>query len=52
MILNLFETINKASENFQAWIIENGRNPVLWIGLFMLGLLVFTFTYNALNKNK
>lgn len=52
MVLNLFKTLEKASENFKDWIIENGNNPFLWAGLFLLGLVIFGFTYNALHKDK
>lgn len=52
MVLNLFETLEQLSEKFKGWIIENGANPLLWSGLFLLGLVVFWFTYNALQKNK
>ena len=39
-------------ENFKNFIIDNSSNPLLWICLFFLGLIVFYFTYNALTKNK
>ena len=52
MILNLWDSINKGGEKFQSWIIEHGNNPILWTGLFFLGLFVFLATYRALNKNK
>lgn len=44
--------IVNAPENFKNFIIENSSNPVLWISLFFGGLLLFFFTYNALNKQK
>ena len=46
------EFIVNAPENFKNFIIENSRNPILWIALFFGGLLVFFLTFNALNKNK
>lgn len=52
MILNLWEAINKVAGNFRDFIIENGQNPILWTGLFLLGLVIFGITYRALNKNK
>lgn len=52
MILNLWETISKIPSEFKGWIVENGRNPVLWTGLFLLGLAIFGITYRALNKTK
>ena len=52
MMLNVWETISKIPENFKDWIIENGRNPILWTGLFLLGLVIFGITYRALHKDK
>lgn len=52
MILDLFEELNKISGNFKNWILENNTNPVLWIGLFLLGLAIFGMTYRILNKHK
>ncbi len=52
MILNLWETISKIPEEFKNWIVSNGRNPILWTGLFLIGLVVFGITYRALNKTK
>jgi hypothetical protein len=44
--------IVSAPENFKNFIIENNTNPVLWVALFFIGILVFYLTFNALNKNK
>ena len=52
MMLSLWDSINKVAENFKEWIIKNGTNPFLWIGLFLLGLLIFAITYKALQKEK
>lgn len=51
MILNIVDSINDASERFQDWIVANGSNPILWIGLFFGGVLLFFITYNALHKD-
>lgn len=39
-------------EPFRDWIIENHNNPFLWLGLLLLGLVVFGIGYNALHKDK
>lgn len=53
MILNLWETINTFADNIKDWIVENGQNnPVLWVGLFLLGLAIFGITYRTLSKHK
>ncbi len=51
MVLSIIDSISKVAKDFQGWIIENGNNPVLWVGLFFLGLLIFYITYNALHKD-
>lgn len=51
MLLNIVDSINKVAKDFQGWLVENSRNPVLWVGLFFGGLLVFFITYNALHKD-
>lgn len=51
-MLNIIDSINKVAESFKGWIIENGSNPILWIGIILGGLAIFGITYNALSKNK
>lgn len=46
------DKLNELTETFRAWIIANSSNPILWIGLFVAGILVFFITYDALNKNR
>lgn len=48
----VIEAIQNVAESFKGFIIDNGRNPILWIVLFFAGILIFFFTFNALNKNK
>lgn len=50
MVLSIIDSINEISNNFKEWIIDNSTNPLLWIGLFFLGILVFVITFRALNK--
>lgn len=51
VILSLMETFNKWGENLKSWVIANNRNPIFWGSLFVLGILIFFWTYNALNKH-
>lgn len=48
----IIEVIQNAAESFKDFIIDNSTNPLLWIVLFFAGILLFVFTFNALNKNK
>lgn len=52
MILGIMEILNEWGEQFQGFMLDNSRNPVVWIGLFLLGLVVFGLTYSALNKHR
>lgn len=52
MALSIWSELNKTAENFKEWIIQHSNNPLLWISLFLIGLLVFYLTYSALQKEK
>lgn len=51
MILGILESLDKIGKSFQDFLIDAERNPVVWIGLFLLGLAVFFLTYRALHKD-
>ena len=51
MILGILESLEKSTKNIQDFLISEGRNPFIWIGLFILGLVVFFLTYSALHKD-
>lgn len=48
----VFEKLKEFSFVFRDWIIDNQRNPLFWLGLFLLGLLIASLVYNALQKEK
>lgn len=50
-MLSIVDSIQKTAENFQDWIVNNGNNPILWIGFFLIGLFIFYITYNVLHKD-
>ena len=50
MVLDLVKDIEKLSDNFREWIINNS-GPALMIFIFIFGLIVFFVAYNALHKN-
>jgi len=52
MILGIVETLNEWIEPFKSWVDANHNNPLMWFAFFLIGLAVFAFTYNALNKNQ
>lgn len=49
---SIFNALKDFSMEFREWIISNQRNPLFWLGLFLLGLLIFSLVYNALQKEK
>lgn len=46
----IFDFLGKAIKPFREFIIENYGNPILWIGIFIGGLILFNIVYNALSK--
>lgn len=50
-MLGIMESLEKVSDTFKQFILDNQNNPVLWIGLVVLGVALFGFTYSALSKN-
>jgi len=44
--------IKEFFESIKSWIFEHGDNPFIWLGMFLLGLLIFWLAYGALNKDK
>lgn len=56
MNLNIFDDIstwfNDTTAPIKDFFIENARNPFLWVGIILVGLLVFELTYRSLSKDK
>lgn len=46
------DRLNRMFKPFKDWFFEHHDNPLLWLACFGIGLLVFRFTYNALQKEK
>ncbi|MBP3920965.1 MAG: hypothetical protein J6D28_05300 [Bacilli bacterium] len=51
MILNLIDTLQEYADKLREWTISNTNNPIFWLAAFVLGLLIFKLTYDALSKN-
>ncbi len=51
MVLNIMDTLKELSDKLREWTISNTNNPVFWLLAFLLGLLIFKLTYDALSKN-
>ena len=52
MILGVWEKLGEISEVAKDWVLAHQSDPAFWIGLVILGLLVFSVTYNELHKEK
>lgn len=55
MNLNIFtdfaDWFYEVTQPVKDFVLANSRNPFLWVGIILLGLLVFELTYKALNKD-
>jgi len=52
MTLGIWQNIENFFGNIKEFFIEHGNNPLLWLGIFLLGLLVFELVFQALNKDR
>lgn len=52
MIENIIEELTKQMEEFKNFILQHRDNPLLWLGMFVLGIVVFKSVYRALQKEK
>lgn len=51
MILSIIDTLNKWVQPVEDFFLEHGSNPLLWLGLFLAGVLIFSIVYGALHKH-
>lgn len=51
-MLNVMDKLDEWVKPFKDFIIRNHNNPLLWVALVIIGLMVFGIAYNALNKDK
>jgi len=52
MILDFFNDLSNLMLQFKDFIYENRMNPLLWLGMFMLGLAIFELVYYSLQREK
>ena len=50
MVLNIIDNINDMANTLKKFFINNQTNPILWIALFLGGLIIAMITYDYLNK--
>ena len=52
MILSVVDKLNEWAESFRNFIQSYYSNPLLWIGLFLAGIVLFYITYGALHRDR
>lgn len=50
--LGIMDTLEKWSEKFKDFIMDNYGNPILWVAILAFGILLFKTLYSGLNKNQ
>ena len=50
MTLTLMDTLKELADKLRDWTISNTNNPIFWALAFVLGLVIFKLTYDALSK--
>ena len=55
MWVNLWKSVNswfvEFTKNIKDFFVENSRNPFLWVGIILIGLLIFETVYKALHRD-
>ena len=49
MILVIFFV--ELANDIRDFFVENSRNPFLWVGIIIVGLLIFETVYKALHRD-
>lgn len=47
-LINWFNEVTEPVRNF---LIDNSRNPFLWVGIILVGLIVFEIVYKLLHRD-
>lgn len=50
-VLGIWTWLEEQSVKFRDWITQNYTNPLLWVGIVVIGFLVFKSVYSTLNKD-
>lgn len=50
-MLTIMDKINEIGNNIKNFFLENSHNPFLWIGIILVGLLIFELVYKSLHKD-
>lgn len=50
MTLTIIDDIKKIALDVKEWFLENGSNPFVWVGIILVGLLLFEIIFKSLNE--
>ena len=48
---NIWDKLNEWAANFKEFIIENSRNPFMWVIIIIIALIIFEFVFKKLSKD-
>lgn len=55
MLLSIWTEIGdffvELGNDIKDFFLENSRNPFLWVGIIIVGLLVFEYVYRTLHRD-
>ena len=51
-LFNIEEGLNNLMNPVKEFMAEHGDNPLVWFAIIGIGILVFFWTYSALQKEK
>lgn len=51
-MLSIWTNISEFAIDVKDFFVENSRNPFLWVGIILVALIVFEFTYNKLKTKE
>ena len=48
---DIWNKLNEWAENFKEFIVENSRNPFIWVIIIVVALIIFEVVFKKLNKD-
>ena len=50
-LLDILKTLEEWSDKLEAWLDKHYGNPILWVGIVVVGLVLFKTVFSSLNKD-
>lgn len=51
-ILTIWEKLNEWSENLKSFMVNHDQSPIIYGGLFLIGLGIFAIVFSILHKDE